>query len=386
MTALGGRSRLGVLIGLGVVLGLLIGVAAGFLLAPRWRTNEGAAVAATAPGTAPFPGASATPTTRSASPSPSASSSPSASASPSAAARSASPSPTRGTTPTPGAQAPSGGTVTVVAVGDIACDPNSSSFHGGTGTASNCHQMATSDVALSLHPDVALPLGDTQYEDGTAEGYARSYAPSWGRLLSISRPAVGNHEYLTSHASAYFDYFGAAAGERDKGYYSFDAGSWHLISLNSNCSQAGGCKADSPQGRWLAADLAAHPTQCVLAYFHHPRWSHGEHGDNDGVAPFISTLYAAGAEVVLSGHDHDYERFTPLTPDGAPDPARGVRQFVVGSGGRNHYRTTTGATTEAMNADTFGVLQLTLRPGAYDWRFVPEAGGSYTDSGSANCH
>jgi len=271
-------------------------------------------------------------------------------------------------------------------VGDIACDPDASNFKDGKGTTSNCHQKATSDLAIALRPDAVLPLGDVQYENGSADGFARSYDPSWGRLKAISRPAVGNHEYLTDNAAGYFGYFGAAAGDPAQGYYSYDLGSWHMIALNSNCSRAGGCSATTPQGEWLAQDLAAHPARCTLAYWHHPRWSHGEHGDHSTMKPFMDSLYAAGADVVLVGHDHDYERFVPLAPDGTRDDTRGIRQFVVGTGGRNHYATGSGATTEAVNDDTFGVLALTLRPTGYDWRFVPEPGKTYTDSGSAACH
>ncbi len=353
--------------------------------------------------TAPSPGAEATPTTTAGSSLPSISASASASGSlspsPGASGASASASAGKRATATPKASAgtvPSvaavpappveGSTATLVAVGDIACDPDASNFNGGKGTTSNCHQMATSNVALALRPDAVLPLGDVQYEQGTAEGFSRSYHPSWGRLKSISRPVVGNHEYLTDNAAGYYGYFGAVAGDPSQGYYSYDLGSWHMVALNSNCSRAGGCSAKQPQGKWLIADLAAHKNQCTLAYWHHPRWSHGEHGDHETMSSFMETLYAAGAEVVLVGHDHDYERFAPLAPDGSVDREKGIRQFVVGSGGRNHYVTSTGPTTEAMNDDTYGVLHMTLKPNGYDWKFVPEVGKTYSDSGSGTCH
>jgi hypothetical protein len=156
------------------------------------------------------------------------------------------------------------------------------------------------------------------------------------------------------------------------------------VVLNSNCDVVS-CDTGSPQETWLKADLAQHRNGCVLAYWHHPRWSHGEHGDNERVHYFVEDLYAAGAEVILNGHDHDYERFAPLNPSGAKDPA-GVREFVVGTGGRSHYQTTTGPNTEAMNDRTFGVLSMTLAPGSYSWTFAPVAGSTFTDTGSGTCH
>jgi acid phosphatase type 7 len=229
-----------------------------------------------------------------------------------------------------------------------------------------------------------LVLGDLQYEDGTAAGFRQVYDPTWGRVRSITHPAIGNHEY-ESGGGGYFDHFGAAAGPQGEGWYSFDLGAWHLVALNSNCDRVG-CGTGSVQERWLAADLAAHPNRCTLAFWHHPRWSGGEHGDDPLVAPLLQDLYAAGADVVLNGHDHDYERFAPLDPAGAPDPARGLREFVVGSGGRSHYRVTPSARTQAYTDATFGVLELTLRRTGYDWSFRPEAGGRWTDTGSAGCH
>jgi hypothetical protein len=274
--------------------------------------------------------------------------------------------------------------VTIAAAGDIACDPSSGDFRGGAGSSRNCRQKATSDLALALDPTVVLPLGDLQYESGTAAAFRASYQPSWGRLRAISRPAVGNHEY-NSGAGAYWDYFGSAAGPAGKGWYSYDLGAWHLVALNSNCGKVG-CGAGSEQVRWLRADLAAHRSACTLAYWHHPRWSDGEHGDDGEVAPFVQALYEAGADVVLNGHDHDYERFVPRAASGAVDRARGIREFVVGTGGKNHYQTHANPLAESMDDSTYGVLSMTLRPGGYSWRFVPEQGRTFTDAGSAACH
>jgi acid phosphatase type 7 len=242
-------------------------------------------------------------------------------------------------------------------------------------------------------------LGDVQYYCGGAAAFAASYDPSWGRFKSRTRPAVGNHEYLTGNpsgvatdcdatgqAAGYFGYFGAAAGAPNQGYYSYDLGAWHIIVLNSNCLQAGGCGPGSPQDVWLQADLAAHPALCTLAYWHIPLWSSGGRSAQNSLT-FVKRLYAAKVEVILTGHDHIYERFAPQTPTGAADPLNGIRSFVVGTGGSNHTTIPSVASnSEVRNADTFGILRLTLRPNSYDWRFVPEPGKTFTDGGSASCH
>ncbi|MDX6647153.1 MAG: hypothetical protein QOK40_2880 [Miltoncostaeaceae bacterium] len=274
----------------------------------------------------------------------------------------------------------------IAAAGDIACDPTVGGFTLA-GTANSCRMQSTSNMLLAMAPDAVLTLGDLQYEDATFNKFLGSYDPTWGRLKSITRPAPGNHDYLTTNGAGYYQYFGAAAGDPTKGYYSYDLGAWHLISLNSNCSPAGGCGVGSPQEKWLRADLAAHPAACTLAYWHHPRFSSGQHGSTASIQPLWQTLYDGNADVVLNGHDHDYERFAPQTPTGAADPARGIRQFVVGTGGKNHYAIGTPiANSESRNDATFGVLKLTLRPTSYEWSFLPEAGTTFTDSGSADCH
>ena len=281
------------------------------------------------------------------------------------------------------ATAPAAPDPVIAAAGDIACD--SAAAPGG----GSCQQQATSDLLLSLKPAAVLTLGDEQYEDGALAKFQSFYDPAWGRLKPITHPAPGNHEYGTSGATGYFSYFGAAAGPPGRGYYSYDIGTWHLISLNSNCGDAGGCNAGSPQETWLKADLAAHASHCTLAYWHHPHFSSGPHGNDDGggTGAFWSDLYSAGADIVLSGHDHDYERFARQTPTGTPDPARGIREFVVGTGGRSHYSfKTPQPNSEVRNSDTFGVLLLTLHRGSYDWRFAPVAGKTFTDAGSGGCH
>ena len=290
------------------------------------------------------------------------------------------PSPTRTVAPS------TSGDPVIGAAGDIACDPTSSSFNGGNGTSGSCRQKAVSDVMLNSRLTAVLTLGDLQYEDGTLTKFQQSYDPSWGRMKNITRPAVGNHEYLTGGASGYFSYFGAAAGDRTKGYYSYNIGAWHLIALNSNCSQVGGCGVGSPQEQWLKADLAANPTMCTIAYFHHPRFSSGQHGNNTSYDAFWRALYAAGVEVVLNGHDHIYERFAPQSPSGAADPAKGVQQFTVGTGGKNHTTIVTIRPNSVVrNTDTYGFLKLTLHATSYDWQYVPEPGKTFTDSGTRNC-
>jgi hypothetical protein len=283
---------------------------------------------------------------------------------------------------------PSGpGDPLIAAAGDIACDPADSNFRGGAGSPSGCHERAVSDLLLRDAPAAVLTLGDNQYESAATSAFAASFGPSWGRLKAITHPAIGNHEYGTSQAAGYFSYFGPAAGPPGRGYYSYDVGAWHLISLNSNCAPAGGCNAGSPQEAWLKADLAAHPKACTLAYWHHPRFSSGEHGDQTQTQALLNDLYAARADVVLNGHDHDYERFAPQTPTGAADPAGGIREFVVGTGGKNHYAIHgTQPNSEVHDNTTFGVLELRLHPASYDWRFMPEAGRTFTDAGSQSCH
>jgi hypothetical protein len=284
----------------------------------------------------------------------------------------------------------------IAAAGDIACDPSSSSFRDGIGGSTYCHQKFTADLLVNAHLAAVLALGDTQYYCGGYDAYMSAYNLSWGRLKSITHPAVGNHEYLTyggtgctpenTGAAGYFKYFGGAAGTPGKGYYSFNIGKWHLIALNSNCASVAGCAASSPQGQWLQSDLLAHKNKCILAFWHIPLFSSGGR-DARNTQALWQLLYNSNADLILGAHDHIYERFAPMSPDGQFDPARGIRSFIVGTGGASH--TTIGAVapfSEVRSASTFGVLMLTLHSNSYDWRFVPEAGKSFTDSGSNTCH
>jgi len=274
----------------------------------------------------------------------------------------------------------------IAAAGDIACSPSSSSFNDLLGTSTSCRMMATSDLLLRDDPDVVLPLGDIQYETGALSSFQASYDPTWGRVKSITRPVPGNHEYGTTGASGYFDYFGAAAGTRAKGYYSYILGSWHIVALNSHCS-AVGCATGSTQYNWLVNDLATHPAECTLAYWHKPRFSSGAHGSNTAYQPFWQALYNAGAEIVLNGHDHSYERFARQTPTGIADPDNGIREFVVGTGGKSMYDFgSVESNSQVRRSDVFGVLEITLHADSYDWRFVPASGDTFTDTGSNSCH
>jgi Calcineurin-like phosphoesterase len=279
----------------------------------------------------------------------------------------------------------------IMAAGDIACDPTDPGYNGGAGSADRCHQQATSDLLVSTPLDAVLPLGDIQYDSATTARINAVYAPTWGRVKSISHPILGNHE--SGAATGYFDYFNGPgvsdgpAGPRGKGYYSFDLGAWHLVALNSNCSSVS-CSAGSEQETWLRADLAAHPTSCTLAYWHHPRYSSGHDGSNAFMQPLWEALQDAQAELLLSGHSHDYERFAPLNRDGEVDRAGGIRQFVVGTGGA-FFTGGLGSLaphSEVAQNDAFGVLKLTLHPSSYDWQFVPDAAGMFTDAGSTSCH
>jgi acid phosphatase type 7 len=271
---------------------------------------------------------------------------------------------------------------------DAPFDPAQESQLVAAGDIADCTSGAEQTAKLlDRIPGVVATLGDTVYETGTPDNYAACYAPTWGRHKLRTKPAVGDHEYKIPGASGYFGYFGAAAGPYGKGWYSYEIGTWHVVVLNSTCDDIA-CGAGSEQEQWLRADLAAHPAQCTLAYWHSPRFSSGGlHRDDLRVLPFWQALYEHGVELVLSGNDHDYERFAPQTPTGLADAANGIRQFVVGTGGR--YLRPMGAiepNSEAANASTFGVLRLKLDPGAYQWEFVPAAGSTFTDSGSAACH
>jgi PKD repeat protein len=266
---------------------------------------------------------------------------------------------------------PGPGDVTFVGAGDIA----SCTEDGDEATARVLDGIAGTVFAL----------GDNAYESGLASEFAQCYDPTWGRHKARTRPAIGNHEYFGSpDASGYFDYFGAAAGEPGKGYYSYDLGAWHIVVLNSNIGRAAG----TTQEQWLRADLASHPQKCTLAYFHHPRFSSGiEHGNDPTQDGLWRALYAGGVEVVLNGHEHNYERFAPQTPDAIADPNNGIREFVVGTGGRTGYGTGAPmANSEVRASGIFGVLKMTLRAESYSWEFMSASGSSFTDWGTTSCH
>jgi hypothetical protein len=262
----------------------------------------------------------------------------------------------------------------------------------GAGDIASCDDLAGAEATAKLIdkiPGTVFAVGDLAYPDGSDQQFAKCYAPTWGRFRDRTRPAPGNHEYHKDGASGYVRYFGDAAGDPNKGYYSYELGEWHIVVLNSECAEVGGCGAASPQGEWLKQDLARHPAACTLAYFHQPLFSSGgKHGNNPEMKPLWDVLYHAGADVVINGHDHDYERFAPQDPEGHADAKHGIREFVVGSGGKNSHRRmgTAKPNSEARNDDTFGVLKLTLHPKGYQWEFVPQAGKTFNDTGSDVCH
>lgn len=260
----------------------------------------------------------------------------------------------------------------------------------GAGDIADCSDLSGAEATarlLEAIPGTVFTVGDNAYPSGTAEQFAKCYDPTWGRQKARTRPSVGNHEFHSGGATPYFEYFGANAGNPARGYYSYDLGSWHIIVLNSECDEVGGCNFDSAQEKWLRQDLQQHPSACTLAYWHKPLFSSGEkHGNDLEMKAFWQDLYDARSAVVINGHDHDYERFAPQDPDGKPDEAHGIREFVVGTGGKSHRPFATPlSTSEVRNADTFGVLKLALHPNSYDWEFIPEAGKTFRDYGSERC-
>ena len=259
----------------------------------------------------------------------------------------------------------------------------------GAGDIADCTMPGaakTSDLLVN-QPGSIFTVGDNAYQDGSVANFADCYAPTWGRLLDRTiLPAAGNHDWNTRGAAGYLGYFGAAAAAHGVTWYSTDLGAWHVIVLDSDCANVGGCDVASAQGRWLARDLAASSAFCTLALWHHPRFSSGEHGNDPSVAPFWTQLHAAGAELVVNGHDHDYERFAPQDPSAKVERPGGIREIVVGTGGAElrtfHAQV---ANSEFRLSGSWGVLRLTLHPANYDWEFLPVA-GDVTDSGSTPCH
>jgi acid phosphatase type 7 len=234
----------------------------------------------------------------------------------------------------------------------------------------------------------AFTAGDNVQLMGASSEYSTCYTQAWGSFKSRTRPVPGNHDYFTSDGSPYFSFFGSAAGTGTTGYYSYDLGDWHVIALNSSCAEVGGCQAGSPQEQWLRNDLATTTKQCTIAYWHHPLFtSSSTHPPTEEVRPLFQALYDGGAEIVVNGHNHIYERFAPQDPTGAADAAKGIRQFIVGTGGASHYTIGTVApNSEVRNGATFGVLKLTLVSGGYSWNFMPVSGQTFTDSGTGTCH
>ena len=290
------------------------------------------------------------------------------------------------TAPAPPIPALGGRPIVAVAVGDAVCQ-------NANPIDDSCHQGEVAVLVDTVAPDVLFFLGDLQYPTGALADFRKYFEPAFGRFRAIIRPVPGNHEYLTPDGDGYFDYFnglGAAdgiAGNRARGYYSFEAGRWHVVAINSNCDRIGGCAAGSAQERWLRGDLLAHPGQCILAYWHHARFSSGGHGDSPEMRAIWQTLENAGADLVLAGHDHDYERFAPQRSDGARDDRDGIRSFVVGTGGFNlRAFGRARSVSEVRFNDAYGVLRLTLDSAGYSWRFLSTPGGRTRDEGEAACH
>jgi calcineurin-like phosphoesterase family protein len=253
----------------------------------------------------------------------------------------------------------------------------------GAGDIALCTRDGNHEATAQLLDAIGgtvFALGDNAYYSGTAEEYRECYDRTWGRHKHRTRPVPGNHEYESPQASPYFDYFGINAGPHGLGYYSFDLGAWHVVALNSNIPVSAG----SNQGAWLRADLAANRALCTLAYWHHPRFSSGQHGNQEQMRDFWQIMREAGAEIVLSAHDHVYERFAPQDADGFPDPAHGIRQFVVGTGGARPYAFSSLRPNSEIRMSTLGVLKLTLSADEYTWEFISVAGPG--DFGTGRCH
>jgi len=265
----------------------------------------------------------------------------------------------------------------------------------GAGDIAGCADLSGAQATAKLIdaiPGTVFAAGDLAYQHGTYEEFQKCYGPTWGRFKARTRPAPGNHEYNGSIATGYFRYWGTQAGDAGKGYYSYDLGSWHIVVLNTNCwsKELGGCAEGSPEELWLKQDLAAHANSCTLAYGHHALFSSGlisKHAEHPELLAFWQDLYDAHADLILAGHEHSYERFAPQNPEGRSDPEHGIREIVVGTGGRSH--TPLGyakPNSEVRDDKTYGVLELTLSPGKYRWEFIPVPGNTFRDSGEGICH
>lgn len=276
---------------------------------------------------------------------------------------------------------PSSSGVTLIGAGDIACGESSGAWE-------------TAKLIEGI-PGTVFANGDLAYESGTAQEFQNYYGSSWGRFKNRTRPAIGNHDYGQGgyedrdpslyDPSVYFDYFGTVAGERGKGWYSYELGDWHIVVLNSMGELAGGCGEESPQIQWLRSDLASNTKRCILAYWHHPVFSSGYHGSDNRMKPAWDILYEHGASVIINGHDHIYERFAPQDPDGDLDYRRGIRQFIVGTGGKSLQSPAVELlpNSEVAFSDAFGIIKFTLKPDSYDWQFIPVDETSSRDAGSS---
>jgi hypothetical protein len=254
----------------------------------------------------------------------------------------------------------------------------------GSGDIAVCGSADSEATArlLDRFPGTVFTTGDNAYPSGTASDCRDGYDPTWGRHRHRTRPTPGNHDYETSGATGYFDYFGTSAGPYGQGYYSYTAGSWQVIALNSEID----LRAGSAQYQWLRSELTTNRSLCTAAYWHRPLFSSGPHGDNRTMVDAWRLLYQYDVEVVMNGHDHIYERFAPQTPDGVFDPSRGITQFVIGTGGARVYQPAGAKPNSEIRGSAFGVLALTLADGSYSWEFVPVEGAAFHDSGTAVCH
>jgi hypothetical protein len=243
---------------------------------------------------------------------------------------------------------------------------------------------ATADRASALKPGLVLPLGDEQYQAATASEFAGSYDLTWGRFKAISRPVPGNHEYVSPGAAGYLAYFGQAAEPAGTTWYSFNVAGWHVVALDANCGKIGGCSSTSPEGRWLAADLTANRAVCTLAFWHQPAFSSAQSGGVAASMPLWQAAVAGGVDLILNGHRHLYERFAPADASGRPDSS-GAREIVVGTGGEDLEAFGAASPSSEVRLSAFGVLQLTLTPAAYTFRFV-DISGHVGDQGGGSCH
>jgi hypothetical protein len=265
----------------------------------------------------------------------------------------------------------------------------------GAGDIAGCEDLsgakATAELIAKI-PGTVFAAGDLAYEDGSAANFKDCYNTTWGAFKDRTKPALGNHEYHEPTASAYFQYWGAAAGPAGKGYYSYDLGNWHVVVLNTNCyiKSLGGCAEGSPQETWLKQDLQQHANDCIVAYGHHALYSSGislKHAVHTELRPLWQDLYAAHADLILAGHEHSYERFAPQDPNGKIDEKNGIHEIVAGTGGRSHdLLGIPMKNSEVRNGNTYGVLKLTLAPDSYTWEFIPAQGKPFNDSGTATCH